>query len=240
MLLMGAGVMLRSLSALRNVDAGFDPHNVLTLQVQLPETRYKTPAAVDRLLRQRAAAASARCRASRPRRRSTTCRCSGGSVQPIVHEGHAGAAAARPADGRGAEDHARLPADDARAAAARTRRRRHGHRGDARQPRRGEAPVGRRRSDRAAGYAAARVENRSEAGDRDRRRRQAGRPVGAADGRPCTTTRTSATGEPSRSPSGRRCRRLRSRRPRPPRCTRSIPNSRSRTSGRWTMCSTRR
>jgi predicted permease len=43
-LLMGAGVMIRSLLALRNVDAGFDPRNVLTLQIALPETRYKTPA----------------------------------------------------------------------------------------------------------------------------------------------------------------------------------------------------
>src|SRR4029077_6245494 len=41
-LLMGAGVMIRSLLALRNVDAGFDPRNVLTLQIALPETRYQT------------------------------------------------------------------------------------------------------------------------------------------------------------------------------------------------------
>jgi putative ABC transport system permease protein len=43
-LLMGAAVMVRSLAALRNVDAGFDPHNVLTMSVTLPEARYKTPA----------------------------------------------------------------------------------------------------------------------------------------------------------------------------------------------------
>jgi putative ABC transport system permease protein len=43
-LLMGAGVMLRSLVALRHVDAGFDPHNVLTVRVSLPEARFKTPA----------------------------------------------------------------------------------------------------------------------------------------------------------------------------------------------------
>jgi putative ABC transport system permease protein len=42
-LLMSAGVMLRSLLALRNVDAGFNPENVLTLRVSLPESRYGTP-----------------------------------------------------------------------------------------------------------------------------------------------------------------------------------------------------
>jgi putative ABC transport system permease protein len=43
-LLMGAGVMIRSLVALRSVDAGFDPRNVLTMYVRLPQTRYTTPA----------------------------------------------------------------------------------------------------------------------------------------------------------------------------------------------------
>nr|MDQ3069429.1 ABC transporter permease [Acidobacteriota bacterium] len=43
-LLMGAGVMLRSLISLRGVDAGFDPRSVLTMNVALPETRYDTPA----------------------------------------------------------------------------------------------------------------------------------------------------------------------------------------------------
>lgn len=45
-LLMAAGVMIQSLLALRNVDAGFNPQNVLTMRVSLPEVRYDTPAKV--------------------------------------------------------------------------------------------------------------------------------------------------------------------------------------------------
>jgi putative ABC transport system permease protein len=43
-LLMGAGVMVQSLLALRHVDTGFDSNNVLTMDVTLVETRYPTPA----------------------------------------------------------------------------------------------------------------------------------------------------------------------------------------------------
>jgi len=42
MLLMGAGVMARSLLALRHVDSGFNPNNVLTMRVRLVEARYPT------------------------------------------------------------------------------------------------------------------------------------------------------------------------------------------------------
>ena len=44
MLLMGAGVMVKSLLALRNGDAGFDPNDVLTMRVRLVTARYPTPA----------------------------------------------------------------------------------------------------------------------------------------------------------------------------------------------------
>src|SRR5262249_11798365 len=43
-LLMGAGVMIRSLLALRHGDTGFDPNNVLTMRVRLVDARYPSPA----------------------------------------------------------------------------------------------------------------------------------------------------------------------------------------------------
>src|SRR5262245_7059978 len=43
-LLMGAGVMIQSLLALRYSDTGFDPNNVLTMNVRLVAVRYPTPA----------------------------------------------------------------------------------------------------------------------------------------------------------------------------------------------------
>ena len=42
-LLTGAGLMLRSLWSLQRVDLGFDPSNVLTLRLSLPQASYKTP-----------------------------------------------------------------------------------------------------------------------------------------------------------------------------------------------------
>ena len=43
MLLIGAGLLLRSLSGLRAVDPGFDPRNTLTATIQLPSAKYETP-----------------------------------------------------------------------------------------------------------------------------------------------------------------------------------------------------
>jgi putative ABC transport system permease protein len=87
-LLMGAGVMLRSLVALRSVDAGFDPRNVLTMHVALPETRYKTPAQISAFfdtalerLRALPGVEAAGAVDDLP--------VQGGSVQPIVLEGRA-------------------------------------------------------------------------------------------------------------------------------------------------------
>ena len=43
MLLIAAGLLVRSLIALQNVDPGFDPKNVLTLRVDLSRAKYDTP-----------------------------------------------------------------------------------------------------------------------------------------------------------------------------------------------------
>lgn len=41
-LLVGSGLLLRSFILLSNVDPGFDPHNILTARLQLPEAKYST------------------------------------------------------------------------------------------------------------------------------------------------------------------------------------------------------
>ncbi len=120
-LLMGAGVMVRTLSALRHVDAGFDPHNVLTMRLAVPQTRYATPARIsaffdESLQRIRAlpGVESAGAVDDLP--------AGGGSVQPIVLEGQRGASAEGSADGCRAQDHAGISpcAADARCCAAAT------------------------------------------------------------------------------------------------------------------------
>jgi predicted permease len=51
-LLVGAGLLIRTFSALRNVPPGFDPHNVLTMETALTGTNYDRTAAIDALSRQ--------------------------------------------------------------------------------------------------------------------------------------------------------------------------------------------
>jgi predicted permease len=48
-LLVGAALLIRTFSALRGVNPGFDAHNVLTMQMSLAGARFKTAAAVDRM-----------------------------------------------------------------------------------------------------------------------------------------------------------------------------------------------
>ncbi len=86
-LLIGAGLMIRSLSRLRNVDPGLDPHNILTMSFALSSTKYDKPvqqiAFYDQLLQRVRAlpgVASAGAIDSLPLG-------GGGSIQPIAVEG---------------------------------------------------------------------------------------------------------------------------------------------------------
>jgi putative ABC transport system permease protein len=85
-LLIGAGLMVRSLSRLRNVDPGMDSHNVLTMSFALSSTKYNKPIQqigfYDQLLQRVRAlpgVASAGAIDSLP--------LGGGSIQPIAVEG---------------------------------------------------------------------------------------------------------------------------------------------------------
>jgi predicted permease len=87
-LLMGAAVMLRSLSALRQVDTGFNPRQVLTLSLLLPTARYDTPARISgfyemtlQRIRALPGVEAAGAIDNLP--------VQGGSIQPIVREGQA-------------------------------------------------------------------------------------------------------------------------------------------------------
>jgi putative ABC transport system permease protein len=50
-LLVGASLLIRSFLALRSVNPGFSPHNVLTLRMSMTEARFTTSAGVDQLIR---------------------------------------------------------------------------------------------------------------------------------------------------------------------------------------------
>jgi len=54
-LVVGAGLLIRSLVELHRVELGFDPRQVLTAQIQLPETDYPQPAEVTAFYRELAA-----------------------------------------------------------------------------------------------------------------------------------------------------------------------------------------
>lgn len=87
-LLIGAGLMIRTLARLRSVDPGLDPHNVLTMTFALSSTKYDKPvqqiAFYDQLVqrvRGLPGVASAGAIDSLPMG-------GGGSTQPIAVEGH--------------------------------------------------------------------------------------------------------------------------------------------------------
>jgi len=51
-LLIGAGLLIRSYERITNANPGFDPRNVLSLRVTLPGAKYKTPEAIAAFYRQ--------------------------------------------------------------------------------------------------------------------------------------------------------------------------------------------
>jgi putative ABC transport system permease protein len=51
-LLLGAGLLLNSLVRIQRVDPGFDPHNTLTMQLSLPQSRYSTGVQMESFHRQ--------------------------------------------------------------------------------------------------------------------------------------------------------------------------------------------
>jgi len=87
-LLMGAGVMVQSLFALRHADGGFDEHQVLTMQISLPATRYagapQRSAFFDTALQRLRALPGVESVGT-----IDNVPLEGGSVQPIVLEGQA-------------------------------------------------------------------------------------------------------------------------------------------------------
>ncbi len=85
-LLMSAGVMLRTLAALRGNELGFDLHNVLTMSVTLPQTRYPD-AAQRRSFFDRAVERMRALPGVESVGTIDTLPFQGGSVQPIVLEG---------------------------------------------------------------------------------------------------------------------------------------------------------
>jgi predicted permease len=91
-LLVGAGLMIRTLAVLRAVDPGFDPRGVLSLFLAIPATRYATPAQqidfFDRAL-ERVRAQPGIDSAGAVNQLPMAGR---GSTQPVAIEGHAAAA----------------------------------------------------------------------------------------------------------------------------------------------------
>ena len=180
-LLMAAGVMLRSLTALRHVDAGYDPRNVLTMGVALPKTQVQDRRGDEGILRPRAGthARAARRRVRFAGRRSAVA----GRLGPADRSRRTcRAAVTRSADRRRPPHRAGVLADDEDSAGARARRRDERRQRPARQPSGRQAAVGRHGSDRPPRDAAARGQAADQqAGRRHRRRRQTGGAGGRAD-----------------------------------------------------------
>ena len=87
MLMVGAGLLIRSLGKLRGVDPGFDPRSVLRVLVSIPESRYATPesrtAFYDRVLERVRALPGVDAAGAM----NTLPLTAGGSTQPVAIEG---------------------------------------------------------------------------------------------------------------------------------------------------------
>ncbi len=90
-LMFGAGLLVRSLGRLRNVDPGFNPRNVLQARVSIPDEKYATPEALrsfyDRVLERVRALPGVTAAAAM----NTLPLSGGGSTQPVAVEGRAAA-----------------------------------------------------------------------------------------------------------------------------------------------------
>jgi len=87
MLMVGAGLLLRSLSHLRSVDPGFEPHGLLNASLSVPNQRYDTPEKLndffDRLLQRVRTLPGVRAAGAI----NTLPLTGGGSTQPVAIEG---------------------------------------------------------------------------------------------------------------------------------------------------------
>ena len=68
MLLIGAGLLIRSLWMLHSVNPGFDPDHVITMYLSIPSTKFTTPQQQIGFLRSRAATRSRPARSAIGRR----------------------------------------------------------------------------------------------------------------------------------------------------------------------------
>ena len=117
-LVIGAGLMIRSLSQLGRIDLGFNPDRLLTMRVQLPVSAYDTPEKVVGVLR---AADGARARAARGRARGSRALAAAGDDDRRFRSGRGGLRRSAGAErqGRLADRVGRCVRGDGRAAGAR-------------------------------------------------------------------------------------------------------------------------
>ena len=75
LLLVGAGLLIKSFMRLQGVDAGFDPSGVLTMRLVVPAARYAEPDQVRSFYREVSEACARRCRGSRRSAAATASHC---------------------------------------------------------------------------------------------------------------------------------------------------------------------